>query len=128
MPSVFFSKLFKKIKYFRLSYYRNNLSYFVTVLVYFMINVNLIFIQLYLYSEYNTYVLIARVCGILLDFNCMIIILLPLRCFVTWMRTLIGKDFRAIDQFIDFHKFIGFYILLLSIIHTLAHSLNLCKL
>jgi hypothetical protein len=115
-------------KYTRLSFYRNNLSFFAIIIFYIIISIILISVQLSYYSKYNWAVRIARTAGILLNFNCSLIILLVLRRLLTWLRnSFIGTNFLPLDDFIKFHKFIGFFIILISLIHTLAHAINLCK-
>lgn len=121
-------KKIKKSKYFTLSYYRNNISFFFTILIYFVIQIILAIIQYFLYIESNLAVRFARIGGILLNFNSSLIVLLVLRRLVTWLRnSLLGRNFLPVDNFIKFHKFIGIFILFFSILHTVAHCINLCK-
>ena len=120
--------LFKKRKFFRASFYRNNTAFFSTILIYIIIQIVLIVIQMHLYSQVNNYVKVARAGGILLNFNSCIVILLVLRRLTTWLRNSeFGRKCLALDEFLNFHKFIGFFILVLSLMHTIAHCLNLCK-
>jgi hypothetical protein len=119
---------FKKSKYCRISYYRNNLSFFLTFLAYLLIQLTLGLLQAYFYSEMNWAVRIARVGGILIDFNSGLVILLVLRRLTTWIRnSVIGRNYLPIDDSIRFHKFVGLFIFVLSIVHTVAHCINLCK-
>lgn len=123
-----FCKRIKKSKYTRVSYYRNNLSFFATIIAYFLIQIALSIIQYHLYASSNMAVRFARIGGILLDFNSGVIILLVLRRLTTWLRnSVIGRNYLPVDDFIKFHKFVGIFILLLSIMHTVAHCINLCK-
>lgn len=122
-------KRIKKSKYFTLSYYRNNISFFLTILIYFIVQIVLAIIQYFLYIESNVAVRFARIGGILLNFNSSLIVLLVLRRLVTWLRnSLLGRNFLPVDNFIKFHKFIGIFIVLFSILHTVSHCINLCKL
>jgi hypothetical protein len=115
-------------KYTRLSFYRNNISFFAIIIFYIIISIILISVQLSYYSKNNAAVRVARTAGILLNFNCSLIILLVLRRLLTWLRnSFIGTNFLPLDDFIKFHKFIGFFIILISLVHTLAHAINLCK-
>lgn len=117
-----------KSKYFRMSYYRNNLSFFLTFLVYLMIQVGLGLLQYFLYIESNVAVRIARIGGILINFNSGLVILLVLRRLTTWIRnSAIGRNYLPIDESIKFHKFVGLFIFALSLVHTAAHCVNLCK-
>lgn len=119
----------KKSKYMRLSYYRNNLSFFVTFIVYCMVQILLGTLQFfYLYKDANIAVRIARVGGILIDFNSGLVVLLVLRRLTTWIRnSVIGRNYLPIDESIKFHKFIGLFIFFLSFVHTAAHCVNLCE-
>jgi hypothetical protein len=120
-------KLFNNSKYTRCSFYRNNLSFFILILCYLILNVILSVVQCHIYTEQNKAVIVARVGGILLDFNSAVIILLVMRRLVTWLRNSLFGRFLPTDDFIKFHKFIGVFILLLSLMHTIAHCVNLCK-
>lgn len=117
-----------KSKYFRMSYYRNNLSFFLTFLVYLLIQIGLGLLQYFLYIESNVAVRIARIGGILINFNSGLVILLVLRRLTTWIRnSAIGRNYLPIDDSIKFHKFVGLFIFALSFMHTAAHCVNLCK-
>ena len=115
-------------KYTRISFYRNNISFFVLILVYILISIALVFIQLSFYMDKNSAYKTARAAGMLLNFNCSLIILLVLRRLLTWLRnSFIGTNFLPLDDFIKFHKFIGGFIVVLTIIHTIGHMVNLCE-
>ena len=118
-----------KNKYTRFSFYRNNHAYFLTILFYVLIQVFFVLLQLLvLHPNVNVYVKFARAGGILLNFNSCLIILLVLRRTNTLLRnSIIGRHYPVLDEFLKFHKIIGFWILFLSIMHTVAHAINLCK-
>jgi hypothetical protein len=119
---------YKKSKYMRLSYYRNNISFFLTFIVYSIVQIVLASVQFYLYRSANYALRIARVGGILIDFNSGLVVLLVLRRLTTWIRnSVIGRNYLPIDDSIKFHKFIGLFIFFLSFVHTIAHCVNLCK-
>jgi hypothetical protein len=118
----------KNSQYSKASFYRNNISFYIAVLVYILVQVALVLVQLHIYSEVNWAVKLARSGGILLDFNASLVIILVLRRLMTWLRnSLIGRDYLPVDHFIKFHKYIGILIFVYSIIHTVGHSINLCK-
>lgn len=118
-----------KSKYFRMSYYRNNLSFFITFIVYLLLQIGLGLLQYFLYIQSNWAVRIARVGGILINLNSGLVILLVLRRLTTWIRnSAIGRNYLPIDDSIKFHKFVGLFIFFLSLVHTTAHCVNLCKL
>jgi hypothetical protein len=125
---VRFIRKIKNSNYTKPSYYRNNISFYVTVFAYFVVQVVLVLIQMHIYSDVNWAVKMARAGGILLNFNSGLIVLLVLRRLVTWVRnSVIGRNYLPVDHFIKFHKYIGMLILLYSIIHTVGHCINLCK-
>ena len=70
------SHLFKKRKFLRVSFYRNNTQFFSTILFYVIAQIALIILQVCLYANVNNYVKVARVCGILLNLNSCLVILL----------------------------------------------------
>ena len=118
-------RLKKKTKYFHLVYYKKNLPFFVFILIYLILQAVLVFIQYELYRHSRWPIIIARLCGILLNFNSCFIILLVMRRLVTNIRNSIVGRLLSMDEFILFHKWIGIFILVLSILHTIAHGINL---
>jgi predicted ferric reductase len=121
-------KRFKKSKYTHLQYYRNNLAFLITFLVYFLVQLGLVILQINTYQNSIMAVRVARVGAILIDFNISLMILLVLRRFTTWIRnSFIGRNYLPIDQTIQFHKFIGCYIVILSLMHIIGQSVNLCN-
>lgn len=117
----------KKKKYSQLSFYRNNLSYFITILLYILIQVFFVLLQLLvLYPNLNVWLNFARAAGILLNFNTVIVVLLVLRRLNTFMRnSTIGRKYLVLDESLSFHKFIGFFILFLGWFHAFFHFINL---
>ena len=95
-----------KNKYGRVSFYKNNLAYFITIILYVLIQVFFVLLQLLvLYPSANIYLKFARAGGILLDFNCILTMLLVLRRIVTWMRnSIVGRHYPVLDDLIKFHK------------------------
>jgi DMSO reductase anchor subunit len=117
-----------KSKYFSILYYRNNLTLIIFLLIYLLISAGLVVIQVYIYRDDNLEIKVARSCGILISFNMAFIILLVLRRPNTWLRSRkFARYCLPFDDFIQIHKAIGFIILFLSFVHTIAHSLNLCN-
>lgn len=76
------------------------------------------------YSKENIYVQIARMFGNSLNFNCSLILVLVLRKHLTWLRIKGGNNLLPIDDFIQIHKIIGIVILIETLIHTIAHLIN----
>lgn len=131
--SGYSKKLIEKLQTLRnqlnLSFLKNNSSYFSTIFFIIVIHIFLSILQYFLYSKSNIFIIIARISGILIDFNSCLIIILVLRRFTTFLRnSKIGRKFIEFDEFINMHKFLGSFILFLGIIHALFHCINLCKL
>jgi hypothetical protein len=126
-----FSTLYQKFitsKYLNTEFYRNNLAYFLFIVIYLILQILLVVIQLIFYAKNNDAVLVARACGILISFNMGFVLILISRRLTTWLRcTKFGQKCLPLDEFIEFHKIIGVFILILSIGHTLAHCINLCN-
>lgn len=60
-----------------------------------------------------------------MNFNCAFILVLVLRKHFTWLRTKGGSSILPIDDFIEIHKIVGIVIVVETIIHTIAHLINL---
>ena len=109
-----------------LFYVSTNLPFLLFIAAFVVIQIGLIFIQLHEYRHYNVAVKVARVCGILLDFASALIILLVMRRLVTWLRNSLMGHLLPIDSFISFHKALGFYLVILTVVHTIGHGTELC--
>ena len=125
---IVYKRIYKKLKNIK-EYLKNNLSYVIVIFSYVLIQIILGIVQYFVYLESNIAIRIARVAGILIDFNSCLIILLVMRRFVTWLRnSYVGRNFLPCDSFITFHKFIGVFIIILAVVHTIPHGVNLCNL
>ena len=110
---------------------RDNLPRIITILLYVLINVALmLYAIVYRAVATKAHVLIvfARLSGMLLNFNCAFIIVLMLKQTILLMRTTKLYKWLPIDDHIDFHKFVGRLIGVLSLIHTIAHMSNFGRL
>lgn len=119
----------KKSRYMSLMYYKNNISFWILILIYVLLSIMFVLIQLLvLYPNTPWYVQMARAAGILIDFNSCLVILLVLRRLTSWARnTVLGARINALDDFISFHKVIGIWIGITSLIHTVGQIINMCK-
>jgi len=77
------------------------------------------------YKHMNGWVICARVFGNGLNFNCMLILVLVLKKHFTWLRTKGAGTILPLDHYIDLHKIVGIIILVETLIHTIAHLINL---
>lgn len=118
----------KASKYFSMTFYKNNPSYVGCFAVYFGLSLFFVILQMtVLYQNIPWYTSIARGAAILIYFNTNLVVLTVLRKNVTWFRnTEVGKKLTFIDEFIQFHKFMGIVIFVCSWIHTVGQWINLC--
>lgn len=120
----------KNSKYLNFNFYKQNPTYAVVFSLYIILSIFFVILQLtVLHPNIPWYVAFARGAAILIYFNTNLIILVVLRSIITWIRNLlINVKLSVIDDFIQFHKFMGIWICILSFIHTLGQCINLCRL
>ncbi|CAF3549158.1 unnamed protein product [Rotaria sp. Silwood1] len=115
-----------------IDYIKDNLSRIILLLLYLLTNLALlIYVIIYrtIIIKSNVLVIFARIGGMLLNFNCALVIILMLKHTILFIRT--HKFLRKlipVDDHIDFHKVIGRIIAGLSILHTIAHIANFARL
>ncbi|XP_056003307.1 NADPH oxidase 5-like isoform X3 [Ostrea edulis] len=109
---------------FTWKYIRNNLRKVIFLVLYILINAALTAYTVYKYRESNAFVIVARIGGMNLNFNCMFILVLMLRKCLTYLRATPLANVLPLDQNIQFHKMVGGMIAFFGIIHTLAHVGN----
>ncbi|XP_052694613.1 NADPH oxidase 5-like isoform X2 [Crassostrea angulata] len=105
-------------------YIRNNLRKVVFLVLYILINLGLAGYTINKYIDSNAFVIVARIGGMNLNFNCMFILVLMLRKCLTYIRATPLAGFLPLDQNIVFHKMVGGMIAFYGITHTLAHIGN----
>ena len=76
----------------------------------------------------NWAIMIARAAGQCLNFTCMFVLLPMLRLSVTKMRQKGFNYLLPLDKHTSFHRMTGHLIVVYSLIHTLAHIVNLGEL
>ncbi|CAF4024249.1 unnamed protein product [Rotaria magnacalcarata] len=106
---------------------KNNIARVTTFVLYIMVNIALmLYVIIYrvTVSKANVFVVFARIGGMLLNFNCSLIIVVMLKRSIFLIRATPLHRFLPIDDHIDFHKFLGRFIGTLSILHTIAHAIN----
>lgn len=119
----------EKWKYFKWSHYKNNFEIFSFIIIYVISIISLSIHQLWSYWDVNIPLKIARVCGILISFNFAFSLVLVLRKTSSLLRNRkFSQTFLPLDNFLSFHKFVGVFIFVLCIVHTISHCVNLCKL
>ena len=124
---VFIKPLNRLRGYFKISFWVNNLSFIIALLMFISIHIALIAYVLIIRADSSTAVKFARVPGMLLNLNCTLIYLLVLKWLVTWIRNShFGRKIAVLDEFLKFHKILGFFIAFLSAVHSLGHFFNFC--
>lgn len=114
---VYFNKLKEKIS--------NNQAYFIFWSAYFAITIACMATAYSNYKDAAPWVIVARMFGNSLNFNCSLILALVLRKHCTWLRVQGANQLIPIDHFIEIHKKLGIIIMVQSVIHTVAHFINL---
>uniref|UniRef100_A0A452U5C3 NADPH oxidase 5 n=1 Tax=Ursus maritimus TaxID=29073 RepID=A0A452U5C3_URSMA len=67
---------------------------------------------------------VRRGCGQWLNFDCSFIAVLMLRRGLTWLRATWLAQVLPLDQNIQFHQLMGYVVVALSLVHTVAHVVN----
>ncbi|XP_062403693.1 NADPH oxidase 5 [Sardina pilchardus] len=68
--------------------------------------------------------MLAKGCGQCLNLNCTVVMVLMLRRCLTWLRATWVVRLLPLDQNILLHQIVGYTILLFSLVHTTAHTMN----
>ena len=116
----------------KIDYLKDNLSRIIMIILYLLINLALmLYVIIYriTVTKSNVLVIFARIGGMLLNFNCALVIILMLKHTILLIRT--NKFLRKllpVDDHIDFHKVVGRVIAALAILHTIAHMANFGRL
>ena len=108
-------------------YIRNNLRLVFTIIAYLFVNTALFIYNALSYKDLGVAVMIARGCGMCLNFNCTFILVLMLRKCLTWLRSTPMGPNLPLDHNIELHKIIGIFIAIFGGVHTAAHYVNLGK-
>ncbi|KAM4831898.1 NADPH oxidase 5 [Urocitellus parryii] len=69
-------------------------------------------------------IMVAKGCGQCLNFNCSFIAVLMLRRCLTWLRATWLTQVLPLDYVIQFHQLMGYIVVGLSLVHTVAHVVN----
>ncbi|CAF1211376.1 unnamed protein product [Adineta ricciae] len=109
-------------------YVKDNFSRIIVLTLYILINLALLlYVVIYrsTVTKSNGFVVFARIGGMLLNFNCALIIVLMLKQTILLIRSnKLLRKLIPVDDHIDFHKVVGRVITGLAILHTIAHMAN----
>ena len=112
-------------RYLTKKYLQNNIRKVVFFLLFAALNIILFCWSLWRYRDTNWRVMLARGCGMCLNFNSAFILVLMLRHTLTFIRSTVVGNFLPLDQSVSIHKFVGVLIFVQSVVHTLAHLGNI---
>ncbi|OWK09824.1 NOX5 [Cervus elaphus hippelaphus] len=76
------------------------------------------------YRAFGASVMVAKGCGQCLNFDCSFIAVLMLRRCLTWLRATWLAQVLPLDHNIQFHQLMGYVVVGLSLVHTVAHVVN----
>lgn len=115
----------KTSRFLSLTYYKFHASYYLLLIIYILVSIALAIIQYFHYEREYFLVILTRICGMLLNFNCGLIILLVLRHLQTLLRNFtVIRNNIPFDSFISLHKACATVIIILSFCHTIIHCIN----
>ena len=117
---------------FSFTYIRNNAQFIIFHILFFVINLSLIVSRLVGFRQTvnvdgsrNWAIMIARAGGQCLNFTCMFVLLPMLRLSVTKLRQKGFNYLLPLDKHTSFHRMTGQLIVVYSLVHALAHIVNL---
>ncbi|KAL4216477.1 NADPH oxidase 5 [Mactra antiquata] len=113
-----------RLRYLTPDYLKNNVRKVAYFILYWIVNIILFIVAMWQYRESNEWVMIARGCGLCLNFNCMWVLVLMLRNSLTFVRMTRLYAVLPLDQHILFHKLTAIAVAGFAIVHTIAHIAN----
>lgn len=113
-------------------YVKDNLSRIIVFILYLLVNLALgLYVIIYrsTKTKSNVLVVFARLGGMLLNFNCALVVTLMLKRTILLIRTSkVLRKMIPVDDHIDFHRVVGRVIAGLAIMHSIAHMANFGRL
>ncbi|KAK3760480.1 hypothetical protein RRG08_014329 [Elysia crispata] len=111
-------------RYFSTRYLANNAKRIAFVLGFWLINAGLFFLNAYLYRNEIEWVIFARGCAMIVNFTSLLVVLLPLRNWVTYLRTTIFYRIFPMDHTVSLHKMVGMTLFVFSLLHSVGQVGN----
>ncbi|XP_023076500.1 NADPH oxidase 5 isoform X3 [Piliocolobus tephrosceles] len=106
------------------AYWHNHRSHLFCLAAYAGLHVLLFALAAGAHSHLGASVMVAKGCGQCLNFDCSFIAVLMLRRCLTWLRATWLAQVLPLDQNIQFHQLMGYVVVGLSLVHTVAHIVN----
>ncbi|ELK05291.1 NADPH oxidase 5 [Pteropus alecto] len=106
------------------AYWHNHRSQLLCLTAYVGLHVLLFALAASAHRALGVSVMVAKGCGQCLNFDCSLIAVLMLRRSLTWLRATWLAQVLPLDQNIQFHQLMGYVVVGLSLVHTVAHIVN----
>ncbi|XP_006758449.1 PREDICTED: NADPH oxidase 5 [Myotis davidii] len=106
------------------AYWHNHRSQLLCLAAYAGLHVLLFALAASAHRALGISVMVAKGCGQCLNFDCSFIAVLMLRRCLTWLRATRLAQVLPLDQNIQFHQLMGYVVVGLSLVHTVAHVVN----
>nr|XP_055219137.1 NADPH oxidase 5 isoform X2 [Gorilla gorilla gorilla] len=106
------------------AYWHNHRSQLFCLATYAGLHVLLFALAASAHRDLGASVMVAKGCGQCLNFDCSFIAVLMLRRCLTWLRATWLAQVLPLDQNIQFHQLMGYVVVGLSLVHTVAHTVN----
>ncbi|EHH27438.1 NADPH oxidase 5 [Macaca mulatta] len=106
------------------AYWHNHRSQLFCLAAYAGLHVLLFALAAGAHRHLGASVMVAKGCGQCLNFDCSFIAVLMLRRCLTWLRATWLAQVLPLDQNIQFHQLMGYVVVGLSLVHTVAHIVN----
>ncbi|XP_055292232.1 NADPH oxidase 5 isoform X1 [Moschus berezovskii] len=106
------------------AYWHNHRSHALCLAVFVGLHVLLFALAASAYRAFGASIMVAKGCGQCLNFDCSFIAVLMLRRCLTWLRATWLAQVLPLDRNIQFHQLMGYVVVGLSLVHTVAHVVN----
>uniref|UniRef100_A0A452FTF4 NADPH oxidase 5 n=1 Tax=Capra hircus TaxID=9925 RepID=A0A452FTF4_CAPHI len=106
------------------AYWHNHRSHALCLAVFVGLHVLLFALAAHAYRALGASIMVAKGCGQCLNFDCSFIAVLMLRRCLTWLRATWLAQVLPLDRNIQFHQLMGYVVVGLSLVHTVAHVVN----
>ncbi|XP_059036917.1 NADPH oxidase 5 isoform X1 [Mustela lutreola] len=106
------------------AYWHNHRSHLLCLTAYTVLHVLLFALAASAHRARGPSVMVAKGCGQCLNFDCSFIAVLMLRRCLTWLRATWLAQVLPLDRNIQFHQLMGYVVVVLSLVHTVAHVVN----
>ncbi|XP_057579295.1 NADPH oxidase 5 [Hippopotamus amphibius kiboko] len=106
------------------AYWHNHRSHLLCLAVYVGLHVLLFALAASAHRALGASVMVAKGCGQCLNFDCSFIAVLMLRRCLTWLRGTWLAQVLPLDHNIQFHQLMGYVVVGLSLVHSVAHVVN----